>query len=1267
MADFKRVQQRATFKGVNLACQPDQCPQDQLLVGTNVRNVGASLTTRDALAAFQNTGSGVPVHSIKSFSDGVVTRRYSGAGPKLYQDGVLVDTGFSGNPLSFASYQPSQSVQPFLYVADSARYSKIRASDGTRFQVGIVPPASPPDSLLTTPRYAPISDFDSASGWVAGGTAGAITAVARVPAATTINEILFDTGSTGWACVNFTTTATAWIAAGARIIVGSESSVIQDVIGTAMGSPTTVAQIAYDSGVGGPCCVVLAANSVILQRDSLIKIGAEYVRVLSVAIGEDNNVSFRCSTSGFHAAGDAVAFYFCARMYFAVTHANGEAITGNALTSAITGTVTTPGVGTLSLVSSQDLSNIGGRAVGPNDWMHVSVNIDILQNVSILRILLDIDNTTNDFLHNYYYAEITNSVFQQASIGAQTSAAAQTALVNLQATQQQISLLQAGINFSNAEHLGQAFGQSIGSVQQQITSLQQVAQSYALALGGGQWSEVFIPISGLVRVGNDQTVGLDNIKSIRIEATVTAATNIKLDSWWIGGTYGPNAPESISPDNPIKYHYRYRSTITGATSTPSPLNRHGLFPSRQGIQVSVAYSTDPQCDTIDIARVGASINGTPLYVGSIANNTAGGTGTFLDDFADAQLGDAFDLTVNVPWPVQQLPVSGTCTVVGTSVFATSVAIPTNLCIGTTVLINGIATVIRGLPTANAFQIEDSIVAATGATLLIASPTTFGNPLPYMAGPFDESLFAAGDPLNPGRIYFANRTNPEGAATSGFVDLTSSGEPILGMLTWNGYVVAMTGERFFGGTTTGNLTTPYAFSEVPTGCGLLAPWAFAPGPQIYFWTRNGIAQTALGPAQIISKDDLYPYLPHEGVAGVAVNGYAPPPLNVAPRLAYCKNGWLYFDFLDINGTYKTLAYKPDSPGWWFDSYTPGVALHYQDEATNSITVLCGCANGTICQFAAGPNDSGGGISCAATTAAFNLGDFRALKQFGDAFVDATAMRVDLLADNLATNIGGSTLVGAQNVNRIPIDIGAGLGAQNVNLALALTWTGIASLYGFEISALPKPERTQLRTTDWIDLGQSTWLQGFRITANTFGVERTIQVQWDGAPTGGGSFTLKMNHDGEVQIPYSFAPVIAHRIRLTPTDSGDVWEVFAVEPIGTPAPEATGFWHPQPSSFGVEGYLHVRELRPAVMGTGSCVVAGSCEYGSWSVTVALSGAYQKVYVPLPPNKGMFYDLSITGAAVRVFADDFEVVAKQWASNEAYGVLRPFGQPGTQGARI
>jgi hypothetical protein len=1193
-------------------------------------------------------------------------------------DGISVDTGFSGDPLSFAAYQPGQSVQPFLYAADRSRYSKIRAADGTRFQVGLVPPASPPDALLTTPAYQAISDFEAATSWVAGGTAGTITAVARVPASTTINEILFDTGSTGWACVNFTSTSTNWLTKGARIIVGTEESVVSGFAPAALAAATTIAAISYDSGTTGACCVVLAANTTQLQRDSLVQLNTEYVRVLSVAYGEDNTVSFRCVTTGAHAAAEAVNTYSSARMFFASTHANGDAVTGNALTSAITGTLATPGVGTLSLVTSQDLSQIGGRPVTGDDWMHLGLWIDALVNVTMIRILIDVDSVTNDFTHNYYYAEVTNNLFQAASIGAESSAAAQQNAIQIQATQQQLVTIQNDIALAQAGGYQTPLGNITGgpilaNLQANAASLQNALVSYSLAMGGSQWSEIFLPISSLVRVGSDDSVNLANVKAIRIEVTCSGNLNIRADSWWIGGTYGPNAPVSINPENPIKYHYRYRSTITGAMSTPSPLTRFGLFPERQGVQVAAAYSTDPQCDTIDIARVGGSTNGTPLYVGSIANNTAGGTGTFLDNFSDAQLGDAFDLTVNQPWPVQQLPIVGTCTVVGTSVSATSVAIPSNLCAGTIVLLNGISTVIRGLPSANAFQVEDNIDFGTGVTLQINSPTTFGNPLPYLTGPFDEALFAAGDTLNPGRIYFANRTNPEGAATSGFVDLTSSGEPILGVCTWNGYVVAMTSERFFAGTTSGNPTTPYAFAEVPTGCGLLAPWAFAAGPQIYFWTRNGIAQTALGPAQVISRDDLYPYLPHEGVAGVSVNGYAPPPLNVSPRLSYCKNGWLYFDFIDTNSARQTLAYKVDAPGWWFDHYAPGVVLHYQDEATNSITVLCGCADGTITQFAAGAADTGGAISCEATTAAYSLGDFRSLKQFGDAFVDADAsgtgagMLVNLSADDLTSSVGTATLTGAQNVNRIPIDIGSGLGAQNVNLALAFTWTGTGSLFGFEIAALPKPERTALRTTDWIDLSQSMWLQGFRITANTFGVARPIQVQWDGYPTGGGEFTLTMNHDGEVQLPYSFAPVIAHRIRLTPTDGGDVWEVFNIEPIGTPAPEATGVWHPQPSSFGVEGYLHVRELRPAVMGTGSCVVSGTCEFGSWSVTVALSGAYQKVYLPLPVNKGMFYDLSITGSSVRVFADDFEVVAKQWGSTGPYGVLRPFGQPNTQGAKI
>jgi hypothetical protein len=280
-----------------------------------------------------------------------------------------------------------------------------------------------------------------------------------------------------------------------------------------------------------------------------------------------------------------------------------------------------------------------------------------------------------------------------------------------------------------------------------------------------------------------------------------------------------------------------------------------------------------------------------------------------------------------------------------------------------------------------------------------------------------------------------------------------------------------------------------------------------------------------------------------------------------------------------------------------------------------------------------------------------------------------MRVDLLADNLALNVGGSTLVGAQNVNRIPIDIAAGLGAQNVNLALAFTWTGVSSLFGFEIAALPKPERTQLRTTDWIDLGGSMWIQGILLTCNTFGITRTVQLQVDGNPVGGSEVTLSVTHNGELQIPYAFSPLIGHRIRLTPQDGSEVWEVFAIVPVGTKSPEAVTIWEPQPTSHQLRGYMHVREVRPKVQGTAgtTCTIATTCEFGSFSLQVPLTGQVQKPFVACPPNKGQIYSWSVTAPAVRVWAEDFEISCKSWGESGPYVVVRPFGEVGSEGARI
>jgi hypothetical protein len=1235
--NYRREKGQFAYKGVHLNSAVDSIPKDKLGIATNVRvTQQGTLGTRPAIAPFLNPGSAKPVTSIKTFTaEGSPTRRFSGAGTSLYMDGTEVDTGFSGNPISYATYQPAQAVEPFLYAADSQRYSKVRASDGKRFNVGIAPPAGPPDANLIQPLYSNVDNTESSGfllspGWMAGGTAGTPTAIARVPASTIISQILYDSGSTGWACVSFSSTSsasTSWLQKGLRLgLSGTEWPVITEMIAAAAIADTTIAAIEYDSGTSGLCCVVLASNSTGLARNSLLMLNSELVRVLSVAVGEDNSVSFRCSTVNNHSAGETVQFFDCARVYLSLPHPQGDAVTGYALGTAVTtgvGTVTNtftggagptlmavsiypdqkvgafftalniyvnpasipllagipvgtpititgsagydgtypvtlnPGPGgaltvaasvpgssapyvgpaTLNTVLALDLSQINGRPVTQDDWMHISLLFDVLTNVSLIRILLDVDSTTNDFAHNYYYAEVTSNVFQQAALGLQSNILAALNAVQTSGTQAQLQfLLGQAATLASAGNIASA--SQLAALQGQLAQLEiGLPASSQLYTGASQWSEIFIPLSNLTRVGADSTVGLHTIKAIRIEITCTGIVNAEVDSWWFGGTYGPNAPQSINPENPIKYCFRYRSTITGAQSTWSPLDRGGEFPERQGIAVSGAYSADPQVDTVDLARVGASVDGTPQYLAFVPNNPAGGAWSFIDNYADAQLGDQIEPGDNQPWPIQQQPITGTCSVVGTTVFSTSVAIPSNLCEGTIVLVNGVATVIRGLPTAHAFQVEDNLDTGTMVPFQINSPTTFGNPLPYLAGPFDECFFAMGDPLNPTRIYFSNRTNPDTARTSNFVDLPTTNAGV-GVGIFNGYVIAMTSEEFIIGTNSNNPASPYSFTTTSVGAGLLQPWAFTIGPAIFFWTRNGIAVTDLGPAKSISNEDLYPYLPHEGLPGTAVNGYLPPPVNVAPRFGYCKNGWLYMDFQDTGANWRTLEFDTTKPGWWFDEYNPGVALHYQDEAEDSDLILCGCADGTIQQFESLAADTGGIINCQVRLGANNFDDIRSLKQAIDLTLNLNGtVTAGVLANSWTVPVFSAPTAGViGTVNILPVAPAYDPTKLYLDFALDFTWTGIQSIVEYDLGYLQNP----LLAADFVANPTELGFSGY-------GHCREIILNCVTKQAMAANLVIQSEFPGTITIPLNIAAGATRQYISLPPNKGMLYE-WSLQGIG-----------------------------------------------------------------------------------------------------------------------
>lgn len=115
-----------------------------------VWNVGEprSLTGRAGQTALATTG-GTEVHSIGRMTDlqpdpptttylwGVDTSLYLGASGALSS----IDTGYSGNPLTFLPLRPPLSGDPWIFIGDSAKMRKVRY-DGTDLEIGLAAPGA---------------------------------------------------------------------------------------------------------------------------------------------------------------------------------------------------------------------------------------------------------------------------------------------------------------------------------------------------------------------------------------------------------------------------------------------------------------------------------------------------------------------------------------------------------------------------------------------------------------------------------------------------------------------------------------------------------------------------------------------------------------------------------------------------------------------------------------------------------------------------------------------------------------------------------------------------------------------------------------------------------------------------------------------------------------------------------------------------------------------------------------------------------------------
>ena len=724
-----------------------------------------------------------------------------------------------------------------------------------------------------------------------------------------------------------------------------------------------------------------SASSKGIQPHTLVLVGGNYIQIRSVVTGQDGSVSITLLTSSSLPLGiTSISGFTTLRVntkYFRNTG------TSHTLTDKAFSFSVTIGTGNLSETAGFDLSHIQttqnppiDRPVQDSDVIHLSILMDHPEFFTEGKIIFDVDAVTNDFAHNYFYKAFRQNDLQQAVLSNQSILAARQARFN--------NSLIDSFGGRGYPIYGGRYGPAI--IRGDRIDREDIGDPTAVELGPGgatpvsdqaatgasQWTELKFKVSDLARVGPDSSRSLANVAAIRIQLTVNATVAVKISDLSIRGSYGPDVGTTGAP---YFYRHRGRSTLTGAKSNPSPPMLNGELPKRQSVIVTALQHPDPQVDLIDFFRWGGTLTNW-LYVGTSPNNLNPQT---TDVFQDLDIADAEQLEFDnfQPFPTIDTPKSGVVNARGHHVtWVSGDKFNVNWAPGAQINIGGVYYTLyeQPLDTTHLLLVENATTQPT-APYFIKQATIMGQPLPALWGPYSQAsalfCFACGDSYQPGVVFLTKGNNPDSAPDVLQIEVTSPSEPMMNGCIYDGLPYAWSSQRMFilypsfqggflitGGallpSTGTNLFTP---QDVKGSKGLFSRWFFCVGPKIWYGANDGIYETSGGASESITNEWLYLLFPHDGQPGQAItlgSDTIQPPDFTQPsklRLSF-SDGFLYFDYVDINGLPTTLVYDRNTRIWMLDSYAlgaKGALAHYAEEGRGVHSVLVGGSDFNLYQM------------------------------------------------------------------------------------------------------------------------------------------------------------------------------------------------------------------------------------------------------------------------------------------------------------------------------
>lgn len=1146
-----------------------------------------------------------------------------------------------------------------------------------------------------------------------GGSGETVIVQQVIPAVapTTIEAIMYDQGASGWCTIQ---------PDGSFGVGATEAALPDEVRRRYYGLDESVSpRVTITRTVDYP------VNGLVMLN------GIELVRIQSVAIGPDGVLSFRAFCAGTYAAGQSITGAACFRCYTQTTIGGGDPAVAPAAENEITpvdaDTPAFAGIQT-AIAGERDWSLTGDRAMRPEDIITLGINVSALAYVEFVRLMLATNEGSvpagQEFSRNYYQYEwrandllaaLQASLSSSSTSGVASMLDAQTTAVQSGQTESfygqgfgteplllgtspigvvgETPVVQGANNIPIEAGTGESLGLQ-PRTDGYVTA--GTAPSRQLALGNYQWLTLQCRVGDLLRVGTDPGRTLQNLNSaavvLQVSGTASAVT-VQYSDCYLTGGYGPDCGQT-SP--PYVWRYRYRSTATGERGNFSPSMRAGIPARRQRVELTVRGCTEAQCDVIDVFRFGGTLPRW-TYDRSIANDVGGGEVTVNVDNADSQIvgGEAIDVHRFQPWPVADLPRSGTCTVVGTSVqrvsgdFFNESWAPDTL-----ILVNGRATALYGSPASGSFlEVIDNCDAGDPVEWSIPSPTIMAQPMGRMfGGAIGEAKtwfhFAVGDPTDPGAVRWTHGNDPDASSDAFWLAVTTGTEPLQNGCIYDGVPYIFSTEGLYRLRPAFGSVNTFVVERTACKRGLWNPWAFCVGKEgIYFVAQDGIFLTQGGEERSITEPDLARMFPRDGsdpenddglVCVGEIDFLGPMKLTAVDQL-------LYFDYKTTEGLYRALVCEPlYGFRWTPDSYPiSGARSRMEEPGAFTHTNVIGAQNGHGYQSSAAQlDDDGVGIPWSISTPWANGSDPRALKQWGDVVVEADTsqscdgIKVEPVVDN-GTLALPSTQIGSLTAGRQTylVEVPEG-GVLSRNFGLLISGIiqpldiGRPRLFFWEPSWLWKQTPIARRTTDWEDLGYKgqKFVQGLVIRANTFGRVKRVAVEYDG---GGGTLSqyLDLVHNGEQTIAYpraaaGWTPFTTELVRLVGADDVE-WTLLDWRWVFEPAPELATHWETQETTFDFPGYGAVSSAALAYQSPVATTLRIWHGQGFRDYAIpSTGGVYRKLFLQFAAAKGLSFKFRWTGdQPFRVFQRDCSFRVTPWGgAGDAggYTIQSPFGGP-------